>query len=170
MGRLSIPDAAAEGLYGAFSLLPKEMASKRAEVLLLAIGLQESRLIHRRQLIERNGQLLPIGPAMGLLQFERGGGVKGVMEHPASRYWAHSLCEKRGVPFHQTRVWEALQRDDVLAFGFGRLLLFTDPRRLPEIGNIRAAWQYYLRNWRPGKPHIKTWPDCYESAAGWAED
>jgi len=168
--QLVIPDDAAKGLHGAFSLLPKQMASARAEVLLLAIGLQESRLKHRRQLLERNGQLLPIGPAMGLLQFERGGGVKGVMEHPASRFWAHHLCEKRGVQFHRMKVWQALQHDDVLAFGFGRLLLFTDPRALPEVGKVSAAWSYYLRNWRPGKPHIRTWPDCYEAAASWVGD
>ena len=51
-----------------------------------------------------------------------------------------------------------------VAAGFARLLLWTDPRPLPAIGDVKAAWQYYLRNWRPGKPHEKTWAPLYAEA------
>lgn len=170
MDELTIPDDAAKAVHTAFRLLPSAMASKRAEVMLFAIGLQESRLIHRRQLLEREGQLVPIGPATGLWQFERGGGVRGVMEHPATRFWAHSLCEARKVDFYRTKVWNALQHDDVLAAGFARLLLFSDRRALPEIGAQDAAWYYYRRNWRPGRPHPDTWPFCYQAAMAYVED
>ena len=56
--------------------------------MLLAIGLQESRLTHRRQIG---------GPARGLWQFERGGGVAGVLRHAASRDHALSVCDARRV-------------------------------------------------------------------------
>ena len=68
----------------ALALLPGKMDNDRARVQMLAMGLQESRFIHRRQLGN--------GPARGLWQFERGGGVKGVLEHPASAALARDIC------------------------------------------------------------------------------
>ncbi|WPP47714.1 hypothetical protein [Pseudomonas sp. AN-1] len=127
-------------LAGAFDLLPERMAGARAEAMLLAIGLQESLLIHRRQLG---------GPARGLLQFETGG-VRGVLEHPASRQLARAVCIDRGIVPTTTAVYAALEHDDVLAMAIGRLLLWTDPKPLPELGDGNAAWQLYLRTWRPG--------------------
>ncbi|WP_199533145.1 hypothetical protein [Thiopseudomonas alkaliphila] len=56
----------------ALALLPARMKSKKAVVMMLAIGLQESRFIHRRQIK---------GPARGFWQFEKGGGVYGVLNH-----------------------------------------------------------------------------------------
>ena len=50
----------------ALRILPPMMTSDAAKAMLLAIGMQESRLTHRKQIV---------GPAMGLWQFERGGGV-----------------------------------------------------------------------------------------------
>lgn len=47
-------------------------------------------------------------------------------------------------------VWNAIEHDDVLAAGLARLLLYTDPARLPELGKESAAWDLYLRTWRPG--------------------
>ena len=44
------------------------------------------------------------------------------------------------------------------------LLLWTDPRPLPRIGEVQAAWDYYIRNWRPGKPHPKSWAPLYAQA------
>ncbi len=52
----------------------------------------------------------------------------------------------------------------MLACAFARLLLFTDPRPLPALGNPQAAWDYYVRNWRPGKPHRDTWDALYAKA------
>lgn len=37
-----------------------------------------------------------------------------------------------------------------LAAGLARLLLYTDPARLPELGKESEAWDLYLRTWRPG--------------------
>lgn len=139
----------ASGINPALKLLPASMDSERARVMLCAIVLQESRAIHRRQLGN--------GPARGLGQFEEGGGVVGVMTHPASRKFAMQVCEARQVPFKSNAIWRTLETDDVLALAFCRLLLYTDPRPLPGLSQVDAAWRYYVENWRPGKPHRSTW-------------
>ncbi len=131
------------------------MTSPEAEVMLLAIGLQESRLTHRRQIG---------GPARGLLQFELGGGVRGVLRHRSSREHAQAVCRARDVIATESAVYAALEHDDVLAMAFGRLLLWTDPKALPALGDEQAAWDLYLRTWRPGKPHRHTWDALYAKA------
>lgn len=136
-------------------LLPEKMASDKAKVMLLAIGLQESRLVHRRQIG---------GPARSFLQFESGGGVRGVMEHRASSAPAKALCETLAVPFDRAAIYKGMEFNDVLAFGLGRLLLYTDPKALPEIGDDQAAWDLYQRVWRPGRPHPETWAAFYDIA------
>lgn len=127
-----------------------------ARVIILAIGLQESRFTHRRQMNN--------GPAMGFWQFESGGGVRGVLNHQASKEKAHKLCSVRGVDPVTQKVWAALETDDVLAAGFARLLLLTDPRALPAINQTQAAWDTYLRIWRPGRPHIESWAGFHKQA------
>lgn len=130
--------------------------TETARVQMLAIGLQESRFQFRRQMGN--------GPAMGFWQFERGGGVKGVLTHSASKVKAAALCKSRAVAFDAMAVWLALENDDILAAGFARLLLLTDPRALPEVTDIKNSWDCYIRNWQPGKPHPKTWMDCHLKA------
>lgn len=159
-----IPSHVLSAIDAALGLLPREMDTPEARVMLLAIGLQESRFQHRRQLIKRGGELLPLGPATGYWQFERGGGCRGIVDHPASRYWVYRICSTREVAFTATAIWRFLERDDVLAAAAARLLLFTDPRRLPELGDEKGAWNLYLRTWRPGKPHRATWPALYAEA------
>lgn len=144
----------------ALTLLPSAMDTPEARVMLLAIGQQESRFEHTRQIV--NGQ--PIGPAKGYWQFERGGGCKGVVEHDASRYWMSRVCVARGVVFTATAIWNAIETDHVLAAAAARLLLFTDPRRLPGLDDPAPAWNLYMRTWRPGKPHRQTW-DGFHAAA-----
>lgn len=140
----------------AFALLPPKCDSVQARQMLLAIGLQESKFLYRRQLGN--------GPAASFWQFEKGGGVKGVMTHPTSSAIARDVCAARGVLFDQTAVWLAMQTDDVLGCCFARLLLLTDPAPLPSVIDAAGGWRYYERNWRPGKPHRETW-DAYWSAA-----
>ena len=129
----------------ALLLLPAKMSSPQAELMLLAIGLQESELKHRRQ----HGN----GPARSLWQAEQGGGmVAGLLgfHNQDVQDLARGLCAVRGVPAQPRAVWEAIEHDDVLAAGLARLLLFTDPARLPGLGDEEGAWQLYLRTWRPG--------------------
>ena len=152
---MTMEEVYASAIHPAMELLPSRMRSPEATVMLLAIGLQESRFEHRRQIG---------GPARGFWQFERGGGVKGVCEHPSSRFWMRGLCDDRRIPFTITSVYSSLEFDDVLAAGAARLLLFTDPNKLPDIGDADEAWDLYSRVWRPGRPHRHTW-DAFHAQA-----
>lgn len=138
----------------ALLLLPERMTSKPARIELLAISGQESAREFRRQIG---------GPARGLWQFEAGGGVRGVLNHPASKPHAAALCKARGVPSNEASVYGALEHDDILAAGFARLLLWTDAYALPQ-NDPDAGWDYYVRTWRPGKPHKQKWPALYMQA------
>lgn len=140
----------------ALLLLPARMESAEAIVMLLAIGLQESRFEHRRQIK---------GPARSFWQAEKGGGmVHGVLRHPSTRKHALAACDARGVQPVDEAIYLAIEHDDVLAAALARLLLFTDPLPLPKLGDAAGAWDYYLRTWRPGKPHRHTWDALYEQA------
>lgn len=145
-------------LAPALALLPAKMDSKLARVMMLAIGMQESRFEHRRQVLNGGGK----GPAASFWQMERGGGVRGVLNHPASRDLALKVCAARGVKPDEMSVWQALETDDILGACFARLLLWTDPKPLPD--NSDDGWSLYLRVWRPGKPKPETWPDFYRQA------
>ena len=151
----TLADIRAKAIAPALAMLPARMSGSRVETLLLAIGLQESRLTHRRQIG---------GPARGLWQFERGGGVRGVLLHQSSRNHALRVCAERGVEPTEREVYAMLEHDDVLAAAFARLLLWTDPKPLPGIGEQDAAWNLYLRTWRPGKPHHSTWSGLHALA------
>lgn len=145
-------------LPAAYSLLPARMSSPEATALLLAIGLQESRFQHRRQVG---------GPARGFWQFERGGGVAGVLAHPASRpHLDVALSSLRyGTDLDSAGLYALIEHNDVLAAVIARLLLWTDYRPLPaEAAGPDASWSAYVRNWRPGKPHRNTW-DAFHAEA-----
>ena len=148
------------GISPGLALLPAAMDTQAARVMLLAIGLQESRFLHRRQIG---------GPARGFWQFEKGtrasrGGVWGVYLHPASKDRLAALCKARSVACDPDAIYAALEYDDVLAAGVARLLLWTDPTPLPPVGDADAGWALYLRTWRPGKPHPQAWPELYRQA------
>jgi hypothetical protein len=142
------------------------MAGSRARVILLAIGLQESAFEHRYQVTNKPGVK---GPARGFWQFESGsqssrGGVWGVYLHSDSHEILRNLCRERDCGFDPRVIWAQLEYDDVLAAGVARALLWTDPKPLPELGEPEIAWDYYERNWRPGKPHPEKWAANYEAA------
>lgn len=139
----------------ALLLLPRFLDTAEARLMLLAIGLQESRFEHRRQID---------GPARGFWQFEHGGGVVGVFKHHLTHEMLRQLCHDRDCNFDSRAIYEQLEHDDVLAAGLARLLLYADPKRLPALGDVDAAWDCYIRSWRPGKPHPRTWPGLYAQA------
>ncbi len=139
----------------AFGLLPR-MDSPEARAMLVAIGLQESRLTHRRQL---GG-----GPARGFWQFEFGGGVRGVLNHIATRPLIQDVLETMQYDFLPDSSYEAIQHNDVLACCFARLLLWTVPQSLPRKGDANGAWNQYISAWRPGRPHRQTWDAFYDQA------
>lgn len=137
----------------AMNLLPDRMDTPLARIQMIAIGLQESEFKYRRQVG---------GPARGFWQFEKGGGVHGVMRHPSSAPLALTVCSALDVRFDEQVVYNRLAVNDVLASAFARLLLWTDPRAIPD--NADDAWSMYVRNWRPGKPHPEKWSDNYRRA------
>lgn len=145
----------------ALLLLPAKMDSQKARLMLLAIGLQESRFEYRRQIGN--------GPARGFWQFERGtkasrGGVWGVYLHEASRNLLGKLCLDRDCAFDPHAIWERIETDDVLAAGVARLMLWTSAKALPDVDDEQGGWAYYLDTWRPGKPHPETWPALWAKA------
>ena len=152
---MTLPEIISDALIPAFVILPEPMDSATARVMLLTIGQQESRFLYRRQVN---------GPAKGFWQFEQGGGVKGVINHPSTSSHCRNLARARGVDFTAPAIFNALEFDDVLAAGVARLLLFADSKPLPAIKDAEACWDCYVRNWRPGRPHRDTW-DAFHAEA-----
>lgn len=126
--------------------------SAEAAVLTMAIAGQEGAWRYRRQ----NG-----GPARSYWQFEKMGGVIELFQKTPKQLT--KLCDYLDIPFVLPDVFEAMAWNDTLGCAMGRLLLWQDPRALPEIGSKDAAWAYYLRNWRPGAPHPDAWSVNYDT-------
>lgn len=146
----------AEGIISrTLALMPPRFDSREARIMLRAIGLQESKFETRQQYH---------GPARSYWQHERGGGIYGVLHHEASKTHAQRLCALEGVPATPDAVYQAMLTNDIIGCGFSRLLLFTDPRPLPKVGDVEGAWAYYRENWRPGAPHPDAWPGNYGRA------
>lgn len=142
----------------ALLLLPPRMTSDKAIAMLLAIQAQEDPEQHRRQ--------WPEGPARGLWQFERDGGVAGVLRHTLTRDHAMPVCHALGNAGTVASVYHQLEHDDILAACFARLLIWTIPRGLPGRDEPEEGWAQYLKAWRPGKPHKRTWAANFKRAWG----
>jgi hypothetical protein len=168
---LTLAEITERGIDPALKLLPEKMDSPEARVMLLTIGLQESGFRNRRQIVmltDRGGNPVarPMGPAKSFWQAERGGGmVRGVRTHPATARYAAILYRARKVAARDVSIWNAIERDDILAAGLARLLLYSDPYRLPALGHTQLAWELYCqRTWKPGKPRRDTWDGYYQRA------
>ena len=133
--------------------------SEKADILLLSIAGQESAWTHRYQISSRKGRK---GPARGFWQFEKNGGVVGVMSHPWSRDKARNLVKALSLKWDKTILWRELETNDLLSTGFARLLLWTDAQDLPSTSS--TSWRYYIRNWRPGKPHPRKWKGIWTNS------
>lgn len=146
-------------LIPALSLLPSSMDTPAARAMVIAICLQESRLLYRHQIG---------GPARGFAQFELAGGVRGVLNHPQSAphiqrvLAALAYDSDSGAP----ACYDAIEHNDILAAAFARLLLFTLPDALPGPAAPDVGWKLYLKSWRPGAPRRETWDALY--ARAWA--
>lgn len=133
--------------------LPTKMTSLPAITQLLATGGQESGYITRLQLGN--------GPAHGLWQFELNG-VSAVLKNKNSHgYLVGYLQSQTHIDISAPNIYQAIQTDDITACVVARLMYWCDPTPLPKFGDEEAAWQYYLRNWRPGKPDRSRWAYWY---------
>ena len=134
----------------------QQWASREAIVVLTAIALEESALTYRRQ----QG-----GPARGLWQFERPT-MQAVLRHP--RVLALPDLDRALEPvglvprMAGAKIAARIEQDDAAACILARLLLWTDPQ--PLVLDQEAAWETYLRVWRPGKPGPDRWPACWKLA------
>ena len=146
-------------LEPALQLLPAFMDTVEARAMCMAIALQESRLEHRRQVG---------GPARGYWQFELGGGVRGVLSHPASKPYIRAVLAALDYDFAPedlpVECYAAIEHNDILAAAFARLLLWTLPGALPGRDAADEGWRQYLKTWRPGKPHPDTWDRNFADA------
>lgn len=142
--------------------IPDTFAARR---FLLAIALQESALMHRRQ-VTNSG--LENGPAASFWQFEQGGGCAGVLRHPTVERRMHKLCTDFNVDPTPSGLWEAIRYNDVVAAIAARLLLYTLPSKLAE--NPADGWAQYVQAWRPGKPHAEKWTVNWNLATRIAEE
>lgn len=134
------------------ALLPEPLRSLDAKVQLYATSIQENPTRASRQLIKKDGKLQPIGPAAGDYQFEKTGGIRGLINFKSTRLqqMLDHVCAERMWGKTEDALFSAVQVDPVLAAALARLLYFTDSGALPKAGAEQYAWDVYLRTWRPG--------------------
>lgn len=152
----------------AMSLLNPRLDTPEARALLICIALQESGLRARRQMLEAGKPWWESRPgaANGLFMFERDGGVRGVMRHPAASAIVLPVIDALLYPRDPYAVHEALIHNDVLACVLARALLYSVPEPLPGPNDPAKGWAIYIKAWRPGKPHVEPWANHYRTA--WA--
>jgi hypothetical protein len=158
---LTLAEVTQRAIDPALKLLPAGLDSLSARIQLLTTGLQESGFMHRRQIV--NGR--PMGPAKSFWQAEVGGGlVHGVRTNHTTAALAQAVYQARQVQPTDVAIWNAIENDDVLAAALARLLIFSDPYKLPAIGDAKGAQALYLRTWRPGHFRPETWAPFYMRA------
>jgi len=156
---MTLEDALRIVINPGLALLPPGFDSLPARAMLLAIGQQEGDRFRARA--QYHG-----GPARGFFQFERGGGVKGVLAHPSTKI-VHSVLDRLQYKDHSPEACHtAIEHNDALATVFARLLLYTLPGALCCSGEFDESWARYIAAWRPGKPHRATWNEYYDNAWG----
>ena len=144
-------------LPAALSILPPRMDTPDARRMVLAIGLQESRFEHRRQIS---------GPARGFFQFEHGG-VIGLIRHQATQPHLQaavlSLKYDAEMASDDIGLHAAIEHNDILACVLARLNLWWLPAPLATTQD--DGWNQYVSAWRPGRPHPESWGTCWAQAA-----
>lgn len=136
------------------ALLPEKLDTPEAKAMMFAIAMQEGRWDARRQIG---------GPARGFHQFEFGG-IKGVLNHPASKPLIRSVLDRLDYDYAPDTSYAAIEHNDVLDLAYARCLLWTLPNPLPKRGEVDEGWTQYIEAWRPGKPHPQTWDAFFKQA------
>jgi len=137
--------------------------SREARVELMAIAGQESEWKARRQIGISSYYPQKVG-ARGYWQCESTWGGPVALDDvlQSTRRQIEAVCSSLDIPGDKHALYEACAWNDTLACAAARLLLWLHPAPLPAIGDKEAAWQYYLRQWRPGAPHRHTWDAHYD--------
>ena len=150
----------------ALGMLDSTLDTPAARALLIAIALQESGLKARRQILEAGKPWWESKPgaANSFWQFERDGGVRGVLRHPGASAIVLPVLADLLYPPDPYAVHEAIIHNDVLACVLARALLYSVPDALPGLHETAKSWDYYVGAWRPGKPHPEVWPENYRIA------
>lgn len=139
--------------------LPSRMDTPAARLMMLAIQKQEDPEERRYQVVRRTeatglenivGERTAKGPARSLWQMEEGGGVKGVLSHAKTYPYIAEVLMQFDIAARTTACWLAIEHNDALAACFARLLLWSDPKKMPAINDPEGAFDLYLRTWRPG--------------------
>jgi hypothetical protein len=143
-------------LPAAFSLLAPDTDSDAARALVLAIGLQESDFLARRQ----HGD----GPARGYWQFELIA-ITDLLQRPTTGPALRRVVQALHYPALDARgIHALLEHHDVLAAACARLTLWTLPFPLPPRNDADLGWQQYEAAWKPGRPRRAKWASSYASA------
>jgi hypothetical protein len=137
-------------------LLPHDLDTPEARLLLFAIAGQESSWTNRLQ--------TPIAYARGFWQCEHGGAVMTVLSNPTVGPVLTRICALHEVASDSATIFDAIAYHDPLAYALARLVLRPDPVPLPAIGLVEAGWEYYVRTWRPGTPRPARWAEVYAAA------
>jgi len=150
----------------AFPLLPPKMDTVQARAMLIAIALQESRLVHRAQLVGGAAEwwhsMDP--PAHSYYQFEVVS-IRLMLQHSIARPLLIPALSALDYPIDAPGIiHEAVRDNDILATILARALLRTVPEALPEQREQQRGWEQYLWAWRPGKPHPETWAENWRKA------
>src|SRR5262245_32238949 len=112
-----------------------------------------------------NARLQGGGPARGYSQFEEGGGVHGVLTHPASSGLIRTICDANDIDkVNDDKIYEQKAWSAFLNMSMTRLLLYTGPRPLPAVGDVQGSYFYYDSIWRPGSKRPDDWPGNYDIA------
>jgi len=127
--------------------------SRDAARFLTAIALQESGFKTRHQYG---------GPAHGFFQFEKFGGCKQILVNHKTKPKIEAVFDDQIESTGLSNAFECIQHNNLIMVAFARLLVWQDPAALPTDSN--TAWDYYLRNWRPGKPNPKAWVGNWKKA------
>lgn len=126
-------------------------ANDDADCLSLAIKRQES----GQTAVRDQGDPAITGPATGLWQFEKTGGIWEVLNHGKIAPIFRDLCARVGVDPVDDTVWRFFTTPaaDELAAAAARLVIYIDPAPIPpaSLASAPAALAYYLRRWRPAK-------------------
>ena len=136
-------------------VVPSIPASEAEQLMLTVIPGQESDWSNVQQ---ANG-----GIARGFYQQQQNN-LDDILSNRATDAKAIMVCTTLGVQPTAAAVYAALLGNTKLQVAFARLGLWADPEPLPAVGDELAAWDTYLRCWRPGAPARARWAEVYPQA------